>query len=377
MGECGRSVPLLRLPTYTHLTGQLRHQGSAPAAKMCFTSVMTWTRWTATLACSPFLFLACGPESVDPQPSGGNGNGDGDNAGPEIVIGDGDGDGDIGDRPPAKEYASFAALAADYSGAVQNTPDNAAPQDWECGTLPNGQCFSPAGAYSFAGAVADTALETSAACTNVLRGIVRDFDHSHPDFGGDSNGDGIDAGLVQSALGEDRKPISTGAVPSVASALDEWFQNDAGGNVPYVVDFWLEPQGEFFVFDSSRFFPVDGVGTTSGADNNGQQRNFGFTTELHTAFEYQGGEVFTFTGDDDVFIFINNVLAVDLGGVHSQFSGTVNIDTFAAAHGMEIGGIYNLDLFHAERNPTGSNFRIETSLDFKDCGVLAQDIIVR
>jgi fibro-slime domain-containing protein len=47
----------------------------------------------------------------------------------------------------------------------------------------------------------------------------------------------------------------------------------------------------------------------------------------------------------------------------------------AAEFGLVPGEVYNLDMFQAERNPTGSNFRIETSLDFKECGVLETDII--
>lgn len=256
------------------------------------------------------------------------------------------------------------------------TANTAMPQTWECSQLPGGQCFSPAGGFLRVGLVSETVLETENSCRNVLRGIVRDFDHSHPDFGGDANGDGIDAGLVLSTLGENRKPVPS-APSAVATALADWFENGAGGNVPYVVDFWLTPVGDVFIFDSSRFFPLEGVGTTSGQDNDQVQRNFGFTTEIHTAFEYKGGETFIFTGDDDVFIFINDVLAVDLGGVHSQFSKSVDINAHAALTGMEIGTVYNLDLFHAERNPTGSNFRIETTLDFKECGVLAGDIVVR
>lgn len=221
------------------------------------------------------------------------------------------------------------------------------------------------------------ALEESNSCRNVLRGIVRDFGHSHIDFGKDANGqDLINAGLVGATLDDTRKPVPSGG-SNAASSIQDWFQNGAGGNIPYVVDFWLEPVGPVYIFDSSRFFPLEGVGTLSGADNDGVMRNFGFTTELHTAFEYKGGEIFTFTGDDDVFIYINNHLAVDLGGVHSQFSQSVDIDTFGAAHGMVVGSVYNLDLFHAERNPTGSNFRIETSLDFTECGVLEGDIVVR
>lgn len=325
-----------------------------------------------TLALAALLVAACsadgggggtgstGSDSDDRDDPGTGGGGLG-------IPGAGSGTGD-GTKPPAVIEDTLPA------GFTANT---AVPQNWECGGLPGGVCFEPAGGFQRVGLLAEVPLEEANSCRNVLRGIVRDFDAAHADFGGDANGDGVDAGLVGAGFGADRKPIPTGANPAVASAIGDWFTNEAGGNVPYVVDFWLEPIGDMYVFDSSRFFPVEGVGVTSGNDNDGVARNFLFTTELHTAFEYKGAEVFTFTGDDDVFVFINGVLAVDLGGVHSQFSQTVNIDTFAAANGMTVGNVYTLDLFHAERNPTGSNFRIETSLDFQECGVLAGDIILR
>ena len=79
---------------------------------------------------------------------------------------------------------------------------------------------------------------------------------------------------------------------------------------------------------------------------------FSFTTELHSFFQLQGTESFTFTGDDDVFIFMNERLAVDVGGLHSESSSTVNLANPYARSllGMEIGGIFALDIFHAERH---------------------------
>jgi len=335
---------------------------------------MTFRFRTGT-AFASLLLLSLGTAcSADSSSSKGSGNtaaagGDGDSGG--ITVGDGDGDGGLlpGEKPVA---VLETTLPAGFAG---NTEAPEAPQEWECGTLPGGQCFAPAGGYQVLGNVDSVQLDESNSCKNVLRGIVRDFTRTHPDFYGDADGaDGLNLGLVLPTLGDDRKPVSAGST-AIATAIGDWFVNGGGGNVPYVVDFWLEPVGEMFVFDSSRFFPLAITDATNDQDqdNGGMARNFGFTTELHTAFEYKGGEVFTFTGDDDVFVFINNTLVVDLGGVHSQFSQSVNIDTL----GLVVGDVYNLDLFHAERNKSGSNFRIETSLDFKECGVLESDIIVR
>ncbi len=83
-----------------------------------------------------------------------------------------------------------------------------------------------------------------------------------------------------------------------------------------------------------------------------------FTTEIHTNFQYNGGETFTFTGDDDVWVFINKKLAIDIGGVHGNTPGMVALD----ALGLTPGLTYPLDVFHAERHTVQSNFRIDTTI---------------
>merc|ERR1712129_513162 len=109
------------------------------------------------------------------------------------------------------------------------------------------------------------------------------------------------------------------------------------------------------VADLPNFFPIDHLGDLHPT----YRHNFWFTLEMHTAFRYHGGEKFEFPGVDDLWVFINGSLAIDLGGMHKPLSKSVELDTL----GLNKGQLATLDLFFAERHTTQSNFRMETTIE--------------
>lgn len=194
-----------------------------------------------------------------------------------------------------------------------------------------------------------------------LTAVFRDFKAEHPDFE-DALGD--DRGVVQTMLGGDGKPVyapvGASATVSGAASFDQWYRDVAGTNMHFEQPLVLTQTAPgTFVFDDADFFPLDGMGW--GEEVNGH--NFHFTTEVHGTFRYQGGEVFTFTGDDDVWVFVNGQLALDLGGVHGAETQSIDFDAQAGALGIQTGNVYTFDAFHAERHTVESNFHIETSID--------------
>lgn len=119
-----------------------------------------------------------------------------------------------------------------------------------------------------------------------------------------------------------------------------------------------------YEFNSSAWFPLNGLGFGNqySPGEGGGDNNFHFTSELRFWFYYDAAADpprFDFTGDDDVWVFVNGKLAVDIGGVHGATSGSLTLDTTAAQKlGMVTGNVYEFALFQAERRRTQSNYRV-------------------
>ncbi|MHC4811264.1 MAG: fibro-slime domain-containing protein, partial [Planctomycetota bacterium] len=248
-----------------------------------------------------------------------------------------------------------------------------------------------------------------------LTGIVRDFHErsvsgGHPDFERPPNaGFGHYIMNIDPALGADGKPKFTGGGRRVtgnfrdasnrnicwtlydpsrgdkaaalgavdnggitsAESFEEWYTDVPGVNLSEPLTLTLVRQSDgTYVFDDrddpmysslGGFFPINERLFGNSAGN--MTRNFHFTFELRTTFTYNASanQVFEFRGDDDVWVFIDNQLVIDIGGVHGAITQAVELDRLGLTDGEE----YSLMFFFAERHRTQSNFRFTTNFELK------------
>jgi fibro-slime domain-containing protein len=214
-------------------------------------------------------------------------------------------------------------------------------------------------------------------------------DLSNPEFETIPSANGIWTGMVAETLDAQKKPV-LGARPFFNLDIAKWFRPFSSGDVTIpnygtpeysvVNAAGLSPafmtvtydtafkNGVFqdtlifthgssagmYLFDNQNFFPLDGKGF--GAE--GKSHNFSFTMELHAQFTMEPGLTFQFTGDDDVWAFINNKLVMDIGGRHIPRSGVVTVDSL----GLVAGQKYSFDFFYCERHTNSATATINTNI---------------
>ncbi|KYQ90108.1 PA14 domain-containing protein [Tieghemostelium lacteum] len=189
-------------------------------------------------------------------------------------------------------------------------------------------------------------------------------------------GDGA-TGMVQSVLDSVNKvPVLSNNDDAIyrgrvynKTAFPYFFRHVEGQNLLFSYDIVLnyDSKSGTYKYENFNFFPLDDKGWDVSPYklkkyyDDKTYHNYHFCAKLNSIFTYKGGEVFNFNGDDDVWVFINSKLAVDLGGIHVNQSKDVDLDDL----GLSIGTTYNFDFFYCERHTVASNMKIETSIEAK------------
>jgi len=193
----------------------------------------------------------------------------------------------------------------------------------------NGETMCAAGG-TFAGCAFDPLVDTC-------------FYPCLPSMGGQT--DSCAAAITTPAMKYDGTPLFFPLDDQKVDANDPWI--DAKVPTQYGYNWEFEDQ----------IIPRLGAMHVAGA----KAHNFHFTTQVTYWFKYDAAATarLDFTGDDDVWVFLNDRLAVDLGGVHQPVDGSVTISAATAAtYGLTDGQVYKLNIFHAERKKESSSFRL-------------------
>lgn len=134
---------------------------------------------------------------------------------------------------------------------------------------------------------------------------------------------------------------------------------------------------------AKQFYPIDGLGydailgdTTDKANDSGSNRpehpNGNYALRGEAQFIYRDDLYFEFSGDDDVYMYINGVLALDLGGAHGICTKRVNLKDVAQQCHLTKGEVATFTFFYMERNSDASNFKIETNMELVKRGISVQ-----
>ena len=222
-----------------------------------------------------------------------------------------------------------------------------------------------------------------------------------PDFNNPNDSNSwIAFDITEDFLDAEGKPVLSGENPYVsgsnegpphsASSFAAWYRTsptlDPSGNLEVIGELLLgSTGGNVYQFSSSAFYPLDDptlaplawsaeptYGEVAHVPNvGGAARNFGFTTEMHYFFVYQGDEVLSFSGDDDFWVFVDGFLCLDVGGLHPSKTDVMSFANPTAGNSAKQDGIvsactarltpgdvYEVAIFHAERHTSASNFSL-------------------
>lgn len=197
---------------------------------------------------------------------------------------------------------------------------------------------------------------------------------------------GIEQGLVEYDLDSNHMPVAKGGQLTsnrgvIGSSngdtnFSRWFNEVDGKSKNYLGTIKLDyrSEGSVFSFNKKEFYPLDDTDYDVNEPGNGDGHNHLFTMNFSTPFTalLSGEESFEITADDDTFVFVNDKLAIDMGGIHeatpAHFVIQANGELYSGVGDEELaytgitinkGDNSEVRIFHADRDSSDSTFDIK------------------
>jgi len=162
--------------------------------------------------------------------------------------------------------------------------------------------------------------------------------------------------VVGNTLGLDGTPVyaGPGTRGSTSGAANFTWFTDNTHLMNY--DLTLDWDGDSWMYWNNDFFPIDNL----GYGNEGRNHNFHFTYQIHNSFTYQAGkgQYVEVAGDDDIWLYLNKGLTIDLAGISGATPDIVFLDSLGLTDGLN----YDFDLFFAERHTLNAGLHIDTNI---------------
>ena len=146
--------------------------------------------------------------------------------------------------------------------------------------------------------------------------------------------------------------------------FDLWYKDsDLSLTIPSKITLTLNSSTGVYTFSNLNFWPLAGMGFNASDYVPTSPKSGLFTSVFHSYFKYNGDETLTFSGDDDVWVYFNGHLGMELAGIHGNWQSSITLDETTAAEKFKMypGGIYSMMVFQAERCQGGSRYTLSLS----------------